>query len=232
MDARDEMDIRFAKLIEEGNVFREDFLKGYRWYRYSSRNADYKRWKTDCLELIRETSGEKGAFYTELASVEKDYSPHAPGSVFALFLNTLMKAASAFRPAPVHAVRTDYAADLMEDFLVRAETMTAKGHYISAATLAGAVLEDVLRRLCKANDVFCAENVTLEAINDKLLKAGVYDMAWHSETAQRIGLRRTAELCYTDKINSRNVLDMISWLKVFMRGQFTPGGSRAKIALS
>lgn len=230
MTAGEEMDNRFRKLIEEGKVLGEDFLKGYRRYKYSAGSAGYRHWKTDCLALVREVFGEKSAYYAELVKAGKGYSPLAPASAFSIFMNTLRKAAAEPRPVPAPAARPEYAADLMDDFLVRAEGMAAKGHYISAATLAGTVLEDVLRRLCKTNDVFCAENVTLEAINDKLFKAGVYDSAWHSETSQRIGLRRTAELCYTDKINSRNVLDMIGWLRVFMQGRFAPGGSRAKSA--
>jgi hypothetical protein len=227
MDAGEEMDYRFKKLLEEGKALGEDFLKGYRRYKFAEGSSGYSRWKKDCLELVRDAFGEKSAYYLELGKAEKGYSPLAPGSVFSYFMTTLRKAGEEFRRVPAPAARPEYASDLMEDFLVRAEGMAAKGHYISAATLAGTVLEDVMRKLCKAHGVFYAENVTLEAINDKLLKAGVYDAAWHSETSQRIGLRRTAELCYTDKINSRNVLDMIGWLRIFMRGQFVPGGSRA-----
>lgn len=232
MDAGEEMDNRFKKLIEDGKALGEDFLKGYRRYKFAEGSAGYRRWKKDCLELVKASFGEKSAYYSRLVISAKGYSPLAPGSVFSFFMDTLKKAGEDLRRVPVPAARPEYASDLMDDFLVRAEGMAAKGHYISAATLAGTVLEDVLRRLCKAHGVFCAENVTLEALNDKLLKAGVYDAAWHSETSQRIGLRRTAELCYTDKINSRNVLDMIGWLRLFMRGRFARGGSRAKSAVN
>lgn len=232
MDAGEKMDHRFKKLLEEGKALGEDFLKGYRRYRYAGGSAAYTRWKKDCLELVKASFGEKSAYHSRLVTASKGYSPLVPGTVFSFFMDTLKKAGEDLRRVPAPAARPEYASDLMDDFLVRAEGMAAKGHYISAATLAGTVLEDVLRRLCKAHGVFCAENVTLEALNDKLLKAGVYDAAWHSETSQRIGLRRTAELCYTDKINSRNVLDMIGWLRLFMSGQFAPGGSRAKSAVS
>ena len=230
MDAGETTDNRLGKLIDEGKDLGDDFLKGYRRYRYSAGSAGYMRWKKDCLALIRECFGEKSFYSSGLINAEKGYSRLVPGSVYSVFMTTLKKAAEDPRRLPLPAARPEYASDLMDDFLVRAEGMAAKGHYISAATLAGTVLEDVLRKLCRTHGVFCAENVTLEALNDKLLKAGVYDAAWHSETLQRIGLRRTAELCYTDKINSRNVLDMIGWLRDFMRGQFAPGGSREKSA--
>lgn len=228
MQAKNEMAERFKQLIDEGSVFREDFLNGYRyrWYRFSALNADYARWKTDVLALMRDAFGGQSRYYTELSSVESDLAPKAPGSVFSFFLSTLKKAQYDFQDAS-SAVRASYASDLMGDFLLRAEGMAAKGHYISAVTLAGAVLEDILRRLCEVHEVFCPENASLEAINDNLLKAGVYDAAWHKETAGRIGLRKTAELCYTDKINDGNVREMISWLREFIQRYFTPAGSSA-----
>lgn len=222
MKAKDEMTERFRKLIDEGGVFREDFLNGYRyrWYRFSALNAGYARWKGDVLALIKSAFGEQSRYYAELASVENDLAPKAPGSVFSFFLNTLKKAQFDFQDSSA-AVRASYASDLMGDFLLRAEGMSSKGHYISAVTLAGAVLEDILRRLCEVHNVFCPENASLDAVNDKLLAAGVYDAAWHKETARRIGLRKTAELCYTDKITETNVRDMISWLRDFIQRYFT-----------
>ena len=224
MNTGDEMAERFRKLIEEGNAFREDFLNGYRykWYRYSGLNTAYSRWKQDALQLVKGACGAQSRYYTELAAVESELSGKAPGSVFSFFLNTLQKAQLDYQGVS-SASRAAYASDLMGDFLFRAESMAAKGHYISAATLAGAVLEDILRRLCEVHEVFCAENATLENINDKLFKAGVYDAVWHKETAQRISLRKTAELCYTDKITDTDVREMITWLREFIKRQFTAG---------
>ena len=88
----------------------------------------------------------------------------------------------------------------------------------------------MLRGLCETHSVFCPENASLETINDKLRAAGVYAPAWHRETALRISLRRMAELCYTEKIHERNVLDMVSWLREFLRMPFSrPGPVRAAV---
>jgi len=129
MDAREEMADKFRKLIEEGSVFREDFLNGYRyrWYRFSHLNADYARWKQDVTALVRSAFGEQSRYYTELVSVESELAPRAPGSVFSFFLNTLKKAQFDFQDAAAEA-RASYASDLMGDFLQRAEGMAAKGH--------------------------------------------------------------------------------------------------------
>ncbi len=220
MDPREGMETRLKKLIEEGERFRADFLNGYRyrWYRYSPLNTGYALWKAACLELVREAFGAESALYLEMYAVEGDYARSAPGSVFSFFMNSLKKAALELRPGPA-AVRSSYAADTLEDFLSRAEALAGKGHYISAASLAGAVLEDLLRRLCEVHGVFCAENASLEAVNDRLHGAGVYDAAVRREVALHAGLRRTAELCYADKLNGRNVGAMIAWIREFARGR-------------
>jgi hypothetical protein len=228
MTAMEEMTEELNKLISQGNAFRADFLNGYRyrWYRYSPLNGGYAVWKAECLAFVGRTFGRQSRYYTELAAVENDYSSRAPGSVFSFFLNTLKKAQYDL-PAARPAARLASASGMMEDFLIRAEGMVKKGHYVSAATVAGAVLEDVLRRLAEAHGVFCAENATLENVNDKLLEAGIYDAAWHKETALRIGLRRVAEHCYTEKLNADNVTGMILWLRGFLGRQFRPAGAPA-----
>lgn len=217
-----EMDAKFLELINEGEKLKADFLNGYRyrWYRYSPLNAGYALWKAACLDLVKEAFGAESALYAEMYAVDGGHSARAPGSVFSFFLNALKRARLDLRPAP-EAARATYAADTMDDFLSRAEAMAGKGHFISAATLAGAVLEDLLRRLCEVHDVFCAENARLETVNDKLHKAGVYDEAVRREVALNIGLRRTAELCYTEKLNARNVSGMISWIRGFVKARFT-----------
>lgn len=222
MDAGKEMKEKSKKLVGEGDAFKKDFLDGcgYRWYRHSARNADYVRWKRDCLALVKAFFGADSRDYSELADVEKDRALRGSGSVFMVFLKAVKKT-----QIEAAAPGVSRAADRLEDFLARAEGLARKGYYVSAVTLAGTVLEDVLRRLCEVNSVFCAENATLETLNDKLRGAGVYSPAWHRETALRISLRRTAELCYTEKITERNVLEMISWLREFVQRQFSRSGS-------
>ncbi|OGR68360.1 MAG: hypothetical protein A2081_02080 [Elusimicrobia bacterium GWC2_61_19] len=222
------MEKKLNDLIARGNAFREDFLTGsrYRWYRHPAPNADYAGWKNDCLLFVRKAFGGESRYYTELAAVENGNSMRAPGSVFSFFVGTLRRAQTDL-PAAHGAARAASPTGLAEDLLGRAEDMVGKGHYVSAAALAGAVLEDLLRRLCAASGVFCAENATLENVNDRLLAAGVYNSAWHRETALRIGLRRTAEHCYIEKLNADNVSAMIAWLRGFSGRKFSAAGAAA-----
>lgn len=213
------MDAEFDSLIEEGGAFRADFLDGYRyrWCRYSEADPAYARWKRDALALVKAAFGPEHPHYTSLAAAERDLAAAAPGSLFSFFLNTLKKARCDLRLA----AGGRGAAGLQEDLLLKAEGLARKGHFVSAATLAGAVLENMLRSLCSARGVFCPENASPEAINDRLMAAGVYDAGWHRETAARIALRRNAEQCYVEKITSARVEETAAWLREFGRRHFS-----------
>jgi len=210
---------RFDRLIEEGEGFRADFLDGYRyrWYRYSPLNAGYARWKRDCLALLREAFGPASGLYSSLAEAEKGFGGRAPGSVFSLFLGTLKQAAAEYSAAPAAPA---YASDLVEDVLARAEALAARGHYASAMSLAGTMLEGLLRRLCAARGVFCPAGASLESVNDRLLEARVYGAPRHREVARRLALLRSAELCYIDKLNASNVGEAVAWLRSFAAEYF------------
>jgi hypothetical protein len=209
----------FEKLIAEGDAFRADFLDGYRyrWYRYSPHNAAYARWKRACLALLKEAFGAGSAHYSELLAAEAGLSARAPAAAFSCFLETMKKAAAEFRPVPAAPA---YASDLVEEVLARAEALAARGHYTSAVVLAGTILDGLLRRLCSARGVLCPEKAPLENVNDRLLEARVYGRPRHREAALRIALRRSAELCYTDKLNARNVSETITWLRAFAAEYF------------
>lgn len=225
---------RFDKLIAEGEGFRADFLDGYRyrWYRYSPLNAGYVRWKQDCLRSLREAFGPASPHYTGLLEAEKVFGGRAPGSVFSMFLGTMKQAVTEYRPVPSAPAVPAYASDLVEEVLARAEALAARGHYASAMTLAGAMLEGLLRRLCASKGVFCPPGASLESLNDRLLEARVYGRPRHREAGLRLALRRSAELCYTDKLNAANVGEAIAWLRGFAAEYFpSAAGTRRGPAL-
>ncbi|MCM2267772.1 MAG: hypothetical protein NDI60_08390 [Elusimicrobiales bacterium] len=227
MDKRE----RFERIIARGDAFRADFLDGYRyrWYRYSPLNAGYAAWKKDCLALLREVFGPNSRRYSELLALDAGLSSGAPASVFASFLETMKGAVAELRSAPVSA---GCAFDPVEDILARAEAMAARGHYTSAAVMAGAVLDGLLRRLCAARGVFCPENAATDNVNDRLLEARVYGRPRHREAVLRIALRRSAELCYTDKLNENNVREMSDWTRGFYRDYFQFRAAAARLPAS
>lgn len=207
----------YRRLIAEGRVFRDDFLNGYKykWYRYSSLNADYLRWKNEVRELFKTFFGPESRYYRELTELEARCGKAAPAAVFSSYLETLKKADHEFSGRISAEKREALFTGVLEELLFKAEGLVKNGNYVPAAALAGAALEDVLRRLCGFNGLFCPENSTLDVINEILNKAGVYGAAEHEEVRLRIQLKKTAELCDMEKVNAFNAGELISWIRDF-----------------
>jgi hypothetical protein len=65
--------------------------------------------------------------------------------------------------------------DAADDYLEQAETYFNLGRPQSAAILAGDVLEDALRKLCRVNHVPLVSRLSANDMNSELAKRGVYD---------------------------------------------------------
>ena len=83
-----------AQLLTEAGELKKDFVRGgtHSWYRYSPSHLGYALWKQRVLQVLR-SFGEQNPYYTDLLTIEKDYSSSRPASVFSFFMETLKKTA-------------------------------------------------------------------------------------------------------------------------------------------
>jgi hypothetical protein len=66
-------------------------------------------------------------------------------------------------------------AEVFNDFLEQAEYLFEQDYYQAAAVIAGAVLEDTLRRMCDANSIPLPAKPGLDWMNAELVKKGLYN---------------------------------------------------------
>lgn len=78
----------------------------------------------------------------------------------------------------MHKIRTLVTADVCADFMEMATHLFEKDYLVSAAALSTAVLEDTLRHIAQANDVAIDQKDTLDPLNNKCAKKGVYTKYW------------------------------------------------------
>src|SRR5882762_8476729 len=67
--------------------------------------------------------------------------------------------------------------DASDDYLEQAETYYNLGRPQSAAILAGDVLRETLRKICRRNRVPLVSRLTVNDMNSELAKRGVYNVA-------------------------------------------------------
>lgn len=108
-------------------------------------------------------------------------------------------------------------ADLAGDYLAQAEVLYAEGYYVPAAVLAGAVLEDALRKLCDEKGVATTkpsgERRGINATNDDLAKAGVYSAAKAHEIRAWADIRNNCAHGDGHKVRPEDVDRMIKGIR-------------------
>jgi len=120
-------------------------------------------------------------------------------------------------------LRTLLATELLGEFLDQAKLLNAGGHHLAAASLAGAVLEDALRRLCRARGLSVPKGTDLARLNAELAKAGVYDLPTQKRVAALAEIRERAHHGQFDKIRREDVEEMVKWVRRFAFHQLRRG---------
>ena len=106
-------------------------------------------------------------------------------------------------------------ADIFVDFLDQAEVLLSGGYYIPAASLAGAVLEDALRKICDHRNIDYPEKTNIDKLNMLLVKDGAYNKLIQKEITAKADIRNNADHGNFDQFNASDVKDMINWVKRF-----------------
>jgi hypothetical protein len=103
------------------------------------------QWFTSSLSLISRVLGEGSEHYAAMKRQFTDY-PKFPNVEQAL--GTLLAAQDDVQSGALFRLRSLVAAELFDEFLEQAEALHSAGYVAPAAVIAGAVLEDALRKLC------------------------------------------------------------------------------------
>jgi len=119
-------------------------------------------------------------------------------------------------------IRNLIAADVFSNLLEQATHLLHSGYYIPATVLAGCVLEDALRKLCKTHTITLTSEPKLNFMNDQL-KDAAYNALTHKNVAVWANLRNdaahgkwndTAQQEATDL--RRQVANMITGIESFL----------------
>lgn len=203
---------QFAKLIEEGrNILRAcgyRFHREFTWAKMPS-DDDYFRLRTRTSNLVRKACGENSAHLRELEGIGKE-SHELPKVV-----GVLEAAKADLEGGFLFDLKALVEAEILGDFLDQARALLAAGHHVAAASLAGAVLEDTLRKMSDAAKVAYPASTKIDSLNVELAKATVYDKLTQKQITAWADLRNNADHGHFDKVKSADVEDMIKWVQRF-----------------
>ena len=112
------------------------------------------------------------------------------------------------------------AAEVAADYLTQAEVLISEAYHVPAAVLAGAVLEDALRKLCVQHGIPTespkGKRKSIDPMNSDLKKAGVYRRTTSKHITAWAGLRNDAAHGDGDKNDPKDVARMIDGVRSFV----------------
>jgi len=195
----------FEELVTEVEEARQRFGRfGYR--------EPYARVLTRAGNLIQRVCGERSSHFQEYRRV-------ADAAQNNLNLDSLKGILDACRRDLEGGLLLDLRslvhAEVLGNFLEQARSLLGAGYHVPAASLAGAVLEDTLRKLCDKHEVSHPERTRLDQLNASLAKAGVYNTLEQKRITHLAGIRNEADHGNFEKVRGEDVADMVSFVERF-----------------
>jgi hypothetical protein len=207
---------QFARLVEEGQqILASSGWDGDNYRRQHPPENDYFRFRTEALNLVRRSCGESSDHYRELRRLSDTKETSTNSFYFIHCFGVVEAARRDFEGGVLFDMRALIAAELLGDFIEQADVLLAAGYYVPAASLAGAVLEDTLRRLCGKHNIPLPDTTKIDRLNADLARASAYDKLVQKRITALADVRNNADHGHFDKFTRADVEDMLKWVRRF-----------------
>lgn len=199
---------RLDKLILLG----AEIISGTSQYSQYADRELWGRWQTGVTALFMRTFGPKHTFTTSFLA-ETDDTHH-------LSVRTGHGIVQAARDdvanGGLNTLEDAITTGVLNGFLDTAEYLHERGYYHPAASLAGAVLEQGLRRMCEAHDITLKDKESISSLNQKLADAKVYSSLRRKTVATWNQIRNHADHGEFNLFSKTDVEQMLPALREFL----------------
>lgn len=212
---------KFQLLLKEG----EAILRGHGWpsddnYRHPDQ-VDYVRFRTEALNLVRRVCGPDSDHYLELRRLADDKNSAFNSYYFRDCFAVLQAASRDMEHGLLADVRVLVAAEVLDDFIEQAEYLLRGGYHVASASLAGAVLEDTLRKLAEKHGLVVPERTKLDSLNADLAKSGAYNKLVQKSITAYSDIRNNADHGHFEQFKKEDVEAMVNWVRRFVTEQLS-----------
>jgi hypothetical protein len=176
---------------------------------------DYIRFRTEAMNLIRRSCGQDSDHYRELKRFADTKETSNNSYYFVHCLGVVEAAKRDFESGLLFDMRRLISAEILGDFIEQAEALLANSYHVPAASLAGAILEDTLRKLCEKNAIPIPTSTKIDSLNAELARAGIYDKLVQKRITALADIRNNADHGHFSKFKVEDVEDMVKWVRTF-----------------
>ncbi len=212
---KEQVSERFRQLVAEGeSILASVGWDGHEYHQRHPRDDDFFRFRTEAMNLVRRSCGDQSDHYRELKRLA-DGKDGNNSYFMPSYLGVVRAAQRDFNSGLLFDLRSLITAELLGDFLEQVEVLLKEGYHVPAASLAGAVLEDTLRKLCKAREIPVPSKTQIDALNADLARAEVYDKLVQKRITALADIRNNADHGHFDKFTKEDVKDFVKRLRQF-----------------
>lgn len=207
----------FEQLIEEGKetLKHTNFGEPVNEAQFNRAQTRYFSLRTRALNLIGRACGNESDHYIALSRLGEGEGAGTAPKYYAAALGILEAAQHDFSAGLLFDIKSLIAAEMLGDFIEQAEALFQVGYHIPAASLAGAVLEDTLRKLCIKHKLAVPERANINGLNAGLARAGVYNPLTQKQITAHADVRNNADHGHYDEVSRNDVEDMVKWVRRF-----------------
>ena len=173
-----------------------------------------------CLNFLRRVTTPESDYYQRFKEQSEGFESIASCDYVLSGLAVLKAARVDYENGELTEIRLLIEAEVFDDFLEQASHLVNTGYFGPAAVIAGIVLEEALRRHCHQNDVAIRSKAMIGEMNDLLAKSGLYNNVMKQKIATVATIRNHAAHGQWDEFGSKDVEQMIDWVRLFMENSF------------
>ena len=177
-----------------------------------------QQWVSSSRNLIQMVTGSDSHFSQSFTG----YLGRSTVTDSAFSLGVLKAAREEYEKGYLSHLRTLIEAEVFDKFLEQAESLLRKGYYQPAAVVAGAVLEDSLRKLCTCySDITLPDKPALDYMNGQLAKNGAYNSLTQKKITALADIRNSAAHGKWTEFDKDDVKKMVLEVRDFLEKYFS-----------
>jgi len=215
MSINQRIDAKFKKLLEEGNsTMMRSGWNGNEYNQFPD-DINYRRFRTESLNLVKRVCGKDSDHYCELKRIAEGNDTSHNSFYYKDCYGVLQAAYNDYQDDLLFDLKSLIAAEVLGDFLDQAENLVSQGYYVPAASLAGSVLEDTLRKLCEMHNLELPERTKIDRLNSDLARVDIYNKLVQKRITALADIRNNADHGRFEEFKKEDVEDMVSWVRRF-----------------
>jgi len=176
------------------------------------------QWGASCLNILKRVFGEESDHYQKFNVLFPKLDYQFP---LTKALGIMRAAKDDYENGYLSDTRILIQAEVFDDFLDQAEHLFGNGYHEPAAVMAGAVLEDGLRKLCTRRSLSLPAKPTIDPMNVALAKDGAYSSLVQKRITALADLRNKAAHGKWSEFSKDEVKDMLAQVRSFMEAHFS-----------